>query len=44
VCDSVVARDLPIGCRAIPFDLLAESSIHELRRYVEFVSKPLESL
>jgi GntR family transcriptional regulator len=44
VCDSVVARELPIECRAIPFDLLAESSIDELRRYVEFVSKPLESL
>ena len=44
VCDSIVARELPTGCRAIPFVLLAESSIDELRRYVEFVSKPLESL
>jgi DNA-binding transcriptional regulator YhcF (GntR family) len=44
VCDSVTAKELPAGCRAIPFSLLAESSIDELRRYVEFVSKPIESL
>jgi GntR family transcriptional regulator len=44
VCDSVTAKELPAGCRAIPFSLLAESSIDELRRYVEFVRRPLESL
>jgi DNA-binding transcriptional regulator YhcF (GntR family) len=44
VCDSLTAKDLPAGCRAIPFSLLAESSIDELRRYVEFVSDPLELL
>jgi DNA-binding transcriptional regulator YhcF (GntR family) len=44
VCDSVTAKELPVGCRAIPFSLLAESSIEELRRYVEFVRRPLESL
>jgi DNA-binding transcriptional regulator YhcF (GntR family) len=44
LCDSVTANELPPGCRAIPFSLLAESSIDELRRYVEFVSRPLESL
>jgi DNA-binding transcriptional regulator YhcF (GntR family) len=44
VCDSVTAKELPSGCRAISFSLLAESSIDELRRYVEFVSKPLEVL
>ena len=44
VCDSVTARELPAGCRAIPFSLLAESSIDELRRYAEFVSTPLETL
>ena len=44
VCDSVQARELPKGCRAIPFSLLAESSIEELRRYVEFVSRPIESM
>jgi hypothetical protein len=41
VCDSVTAKELPAGCRAIPFSLLAESSLDELRRYVEFVSQPL---
>jgi DNA-binding transcriptional regulator YhcF (GntR family) len=44
VCDSVTAGELPKGCRAIPFSLLSESSIDELRRYVEFVRRPLESL
>ena len=44
VCDSVTANELPAGCRAIPFSLLAESSIDELRRYAEFVSAPLETL
>jgi DNA-binding transcriptional regulator YhcF (GntR family) len=44
VCDSLTAKELPTGCRAIPFSLVAESSLEELQRYVEFVSKPLESL
>jgi len=44
ICDSATAKDLPAGCRAIPFSLLAESSIDDLRQYVEFVSKPIESL
>jgi DNA-binding transcriptional regulator YhcF (GntR family) len=44
VCDSVTARELPAGCRAIPFSLLAESSIDELRRYAEFVSTPIETV
>lgn len=44
VCDTVTAKELPSGCRAIPFSLLAESSIDELRRYAEFVSKPLEAV
>jgi DNA-binding transcriptional regulator YhcF (GntR family) len=43
LCDSVTAKELPTGCRAIPFSLLAESSIEELRRCVEFVRRPLES-
>jgi DNA-binding transcriptional regulator YhcF (GntR family) len=43
LCDSVTAEELPPGCRAIPFSLLAESSIDELRRYAEFVRRPLES-
>jgi len=44
VCDSLTAAELPTGCRAIPFSLLSEPSIAELRRYAEFVSHPLESL
>jgi DNA-binding transcriptional regulator YhcF (GntR family) len=43
VCDSVTASLLPAGCRAIPFPLLSESSIAELRRYVEFIQNPLTS-
>ena len=41
VCDTVTATLLPAGCRAIPFPLLSESSIAELRRYVEFIQNPL---
>jgi len=44
VCDSLTAAELPTGCRAIPFSLLSEPSIAELRRYAEFVNHPLESL
>jgi hypothetical protein len=41
VCDSLTAKDLPAGCRAIPFSVLSEASIAELGRYKEFVSQPL---
>ncbi len=44
VCDSLTAAELPAGCRAIPFSLLSEASIEELRRYEEFISQPLGSL
>ena len=44
VCDSVTAKELPAGCRAIPFSLLAEASIDELKRYEKFVNQPLGSL
>ncbi|MGA9473508.1 MAG: GntR family transcriptional regulator [Terriglobales bacterium] len=43
VCDTVTATLLPSGCRAIPFPLLSEASIEELRRYVEFIQNPLSS-
>jgi hypothetical protein len=43
VCDSVTASLLPSHCRAIPFPLLSESSIAELRRHVEFIRNPLLS-
>jgi GntR family transcriptional regulator len=41
VCDSLTAAELPPGCRAIPFSLLSESSIAELRRYRDFIQQPL---
>jgi DNA-binding transcriptional regulator YhcF (GntR family) len=44
VCDSLTAAELPAGCRAIPFSLLSESSIAELRRYEEFIRQPITSL
>lgn len=43
VCDVVTASQLPAKCRAIPFPLLSESSIAELRRYVDFIKDPLAS-
>lgn len=42
VCDMLTAAELPAGCRAIPFPLLSESSIAELRRYEDFVRQPIE--
>jgi GntR family transcriptional regulator len=44
VCDSLTAAQLPPGVRSIPFSLLSESSIEELRRYEEFIRQPIESL
>jgi DNA-binding transcriptional regulator YhcF (GntR family) len=44
VCDSLIAAELPPGCRAIPFSLLSEASIGELKRYEEFIRQPIESL
>jgi DNA-binding transcriptional regulator YhcF (GntR family) len=41
ICDSVTAKELPPGCRPIPFTLLSETSIAELRRHVDFISQPL---
>jgi DNA-binding transcriptional regulator YhcF (GntR family) len=40
-CDTLTAKELPAGCRALPFPLLSETSITELRRYVEFLRQPL---
>jgi GntR family transcriptional regulator len=42
VCDSLTAAELPAGCRAIPFPLLSEASIAELKRYEDFIRQPLE--
>jgi DNA-binding transcriptional regulator YhcF (GntR family) len=44
VCDSLTAAELPPGCRAIPFPLLSESSVAELRRYEQFIRQPIEKL
>lgn len=41
VCDSLTAAEIPAACRAIPFSLVSESSLDELRRYEEFVRQPL---
>jgi DNA-binding transcriptional regulator YhcF (GntR family) len=41
VCDSLTAAEIPAGCRGIPFPLLSESSVEELRRYEEFIQQPL---
>jgi len=43
ICDSVTATELPAGCWAIPFPLLSEPSIEELRHYVRFIQNPLTS-
>jgi hypothetical protein len=43
VCDLLTAAELPAGVRAIPFPLLSESSIAELRRYEEFIRQPIPS-
>ena len=42
VCDSAISGELPAGCRSIPFPLLSESSIQELRHYEDFIRQPLE--
>jgi len=44
VCDSLTAKELPKGCRAIPFPLLSEASIAELQRQEAFVRQPIASL
>jgi len=43
VCDSLTAKEIPEGCRVLTFLLLSDASIAELRRYVEFVRKPLDA-
>jgi len=42
VCDLLTAAELPEGCRAIPFALLSEASIGELKRYEAFIPQPIE--
>lgn len=42
VCDVLTAAELPSGCQAIPFFLLSQPSIAELKRYEGFVRQPME--
>jgi len=42
ICDSLTAADLRRAARVIPFRLLSESSLSELRRYEQFLRSPLE--
>jgi hypothetical protein len=42
ICDSVTATNLRRTKRVIPFPLLAESSLTELRHYEQFIRSPLE--
>ena len=42
VCDSLIVKDLPPGCKAIPFRLLSEVSIAELRRQETFIGHPID--
>jgi DNA-binding transcriptional regulator YhcF (GntR family) len=44
VCDVLTERELPAGCRAIPFPLLSETSIAELRACEEFIRQPIEDV
>jgi DNA-binding transcriptional regulator YhcF (GntR family) len=43
ICDLLTAAELPAGARAIPFSLLSESSIAELRRFEEFIRQPMKA-
>jgi GntR family transcriptional regulator len=40
VCDSVIASDLPKTFRVLPFPLVSETSLSELRRYEQFIRSP----
>jgi GntR family transcriptional regulator len=41
VCDSLTASEAPKRVRVIPFPLLAESCLEELRRYHHFITAPI---
>ena len=41
ICDSLTATRVPKQCRAIPFPLLAQASLAELRGYEDFIKQPL---
>ena len=39
ICDSLTATRVPERCRTIPFPLVAESSLAELQRHEQFITK-----
>ncbi|MGB8541875.1 MAG: GntR family transcriptional regulator [Candidatus Acidiferrales bacterium] len=41
VCDLATVSELPKAFLAVPFQLISESSVAELRRYEQFISNPL---
>jgi GntR family transcriptional regulator len=41
VCDALTQTALPETCRPIPFPLISEASVAELRRYIDFIQNPL---
>jgi GntR family transcriptional regulator len=41
ICDSHTATRVPKGCRTIPFAILAESSLADLRRHEQFISESI---
>lgn len=43
VCDTLTAEQLKNTVRVLPFPLLAESSLNELRQYENFIHRPLEA-
>ena len=43
ICDSVTAVEMPKKLRAIPFPLIAESSLEDLRQYERFVTDPADA-
>lgn len=43
VCDTLTAQQLKGTVRILPFRLLAESSLRELKQYEDFIRRPLEA-
>lgn len=42
VCDTLTAKQLTGTARVLPFPLLAETSLRELKQYEDFIRQPLE--
>jgi DNA-binding transcriptional regulator YhcF (GntR family) len=41
ICDPLTAQSVPQGCRIIPFRVLADTALAELRAHRDFVCRPL---